>query len=545
MSDLEYTLSRSFVQHLAVISESGKMVKHCAYLLTLRLELRMDSNLPLQLTPGSYDWLWGYFLPVGLLMLVWSGLPPRKARRVTGMATTALALSVLGYWAVGFALHMGGAFPVTGDPALQGLNQMLPVVRGDPGWGIMGLSGFFLSGAEMTTTVFGLFLAYLPLMMTAVLLVTLSLGYTRRWIMVAAGLLTGTVIVPVAACWMWGSGWLAHLGSTMGLGFGFVDFGGSALIFWLPGMVVLPILLLQPRLAKAGPVFAPRSYAPLVANVGALILGIGWLGWQLSGPFHVAGVLLDWQRAAINVLLGMAGAAVTSQLYAWLMLGKPEGLLASQGLGAGWGAMLACAPFIPPWAAVSVGLLSGLFFTLVHYALSAWLRIRDAAAAVALALTSGPVGLLSIAVLADGKWGQGWNGIGAPAEGLILDPGVAGLFAGSGLEQVWAQLIGLVVLGIWGLLWGAVLGFIASPHGLGRAKLPLPLKHKRSRVMSDMPSQTESYLASSLDTGEVAAVTEPSTISSESAFDAKGTVVSESCDELESESLRHSEVSIE
>jgi ammonium transporter, Amt family len=429
----------------------------------------MDPNLPLYASPGSYNWLWGYFIPIGLLMLVWAGLSPRKARRVTGMVTTAITLSVLGYWAVGFALHMGGAFPVTADPALQGLNRMLPLVRDDPGWGIVGLSGFFLAGEGMAAQVFQLFLTYLPLITTAVLLVTLALAHTRRWVMVLAGLLTGTVIVPVAACWMWGSGWLAHLGTTMELGHGFVDFGGSGLLLWLPGLVVLPILLLQPRPPREGAVAPPRSYAPLMANVGALLLGIGWLGWQLSGPFHVAGAALDWHRTAINVLLGMAGAALTSQLYAWLMLGAPEALLASQGLAAGWGAVLACAPFVPPWAAVSVGAASGLLFPLVHYAISAGLRIRDAGAAVALALTSGPVGLLGVAVLADGRWGQGWNGVGAPAEGMSLGPGVAGLFVDGDLAQLWAQLTGLVLLGIWGLLWGGVLGVIAHPHRIKQA----------------------------------------------------------------------------
>ncbi len=433
----------------------------------------MDPNLPLYASPGAYNWLWGYFIPIGLLMLVWAGLSPRKARRVTGMVTTALTLSVLGYWAVGFALHMGGAFPVTSDPALQGLDRMLPLLPGDAGWGIAGLSGFFLHGEGLTTTVYELFLTYLPLMTTAALLVTLALAHTRRGVMVVAGLLTATVIVPIAACWMWGSGWLARLGSTMDLGHGFVDFGGTALLFWLPGMIVLPILLLQPhstgeesavQLRSPAP---PRSYAPLMANVGALLMGIGWLGWQLSGPFHVAGAVLDWQRAAINVLLGMAGAAMTSQLYAWLMLGAPEGLLAAQGLGAGWGAVLACAPFVPPWAAVSVGAVSGLLFPLVHYAISAGLKVRDAGAAVALGLTSGPIGLLGVAVLADGRWGQGWNGVGAPGEGSTLGPGVAGLFSSGEPQQLWAQLTGLAVLGLWGLLWGAVLGFLANP---GRVK---------------------------------------------------------------------------
>ncbi|MGC9469029.1 MAG: hypothetical protein ACP5HS_10595 [Anaerolineae bacterium] len=428
----------------------------------------MGPNAPLPLDPMAFNWLWGYFMPIGLLLLIWGGLSPEKARRVTPIAATAVALTVLGYWAIGFALHMGGAYPVTQDPALEGLNRMFPIVPGDPGWGISGLSGFFLSGQTANSRVFDLFLAYLPLMASAVLLVTLALAQTRRWIMVTAGLLAATVVVPVAACWMWGSGWLAHLGETLGLGHGFVDFGGSTLILWLPGMMVVPILLLQHREPPSTPPEPPETYAPLMANVGALLLGIGWLGWELSGPFHASGAVLDWQHIAINVLLGMAGATVTSQLYAWLMLGKPEALLASQGLTAGWGAVLASAAFVPYWAALSIGLLAGLLLPLVHYGVRVWLRIQDAAGAVALAFVSGPLGLLSIGILANGQWGQGWNRMGLSPDGSVSGPGVSGLFVSGGAQQLVAQVTALVSIGAWGLLWGGILGLIASPRLLGR-----------------------------------------------------------------------------
>lgn len=417
---------------------------------------------------GAFNWLWGYFIPLGMLMLLWGSLSPQRARRVTPIAAMSVALATLGYWAVGFALHLGGAYAVTQDAALQGLQRMFPIVPNDANWGIVGLAGFFLAGEQMSSAVFALFLAYLPLMATAVLLVTLALAQTRRWIMVTAGALTGTVIVPVAACWSWGSGWLAHLGQTLGLARGFVDFGGASLILWLPGMIALPILLLQPRADHGASPPPPPNHAPLVANVGALLLGIGWLGWGLSHPFHVSGAILDWHRTAVNVLLGMGGAVITAQLYAWLALGAPEAPLASQGLAAGWGAVLACAPFVLPWAAVIIGLLAGLIFPLLHYAIRAAARIHDAGPTIALAVTSGPLGLLSVGILADGRWGQGWNRMGLTPEGMVTGPGIAGIFVTGSAQQLTAQVVGLVAFGVWGLLWGVVLGVIASPDWLGR-----------------------------------------------------------------------------
>jgi len=421
--------------------------------------------------PGEMppSWLWGYFIPIGLLLLVWGGLSPRKARRVAPMAATAIALAIFGYWAVGFALHMGGAQAIhPDDSSLQGLQALFSVVPSDPGWGIIGLAGFFLADPQASSTMTTLFLAYLPLMATAVLMVTLALAQTRRWMMIVAGALTGSVIVPVAACWVWGSGWLSHLGQTLELGHGFVDFGGTTLVLWLPGMIVLPILLLQSREPATDDPVAPPTYAPLMANVGALLMGLGWAGWALSQPFHIGGAVLDWPRSALNMLLAMGGAVVTSQLYAWLVTGQPETLLASQGLGAGWGAILGCAPFLPSWGALLCGLLAGLAYPLIRYLVDSRLRIRDAAASVALALTSGPIGFIAITLLADGRWGQGWNRHGVTAEGVVTGSGVAGIFVSGTIGQLSAQVVGLTAVGVWGLVWGVILGVIMSPRVLGR-----------------------------------------------------------------------------
>jgi Amt family ammonium transporter len=445
---------------------------------------------------AGYMWLWGYLIPLGLLLLVWGGLPPERARRVTPAAAIAIALAILGYWAVGFALHLGGAQAVNPqEPSLQGLDALLSLIPGNPGWGVVGLAGFFLSSDAAGSATVALFLTYAPLIASAVMMVTLALAHTRRWLMVVAGALTGAVIVPVAACWMWGSGWLAHLGSTLGLGYGFVDFGGSTLVLWLPGLIVLPIMLLQPREEAPGAPSLPPTYAPLLSNVGALLVGLGWLGWSLSGPFHITGAVLDWDTTAINVLLALAGAVVTGQLYAWLVSGKPEVLLAAQALTAGWGAILSCAPFLPPWGALITGLLAGLAFPIIHHALRARLRLRDAAATVALAITSGTVSLISLTLLANGRWGFGWNRVGLSEESSAPSLGIASIFIRGDTQQLSAQLVGLVSVGLWGLLWGTVIGIIASPDLLGRwperAQRLWPRKDQLTVPAPATPEKTE------------------------------------------------------
>jgi Amt family ammonium transporter len=403
------------------------------------------------------NWLWGYLIPVGILLLTWGGLSPRKARRVTPLVALALALAIIGYWLTGYAFHLGGAHALKpDDAALAGLDRIwspLDRVQG-LGWGFIGLAGFALSGDEVTPTALSLFLAYLPIMASSVLLVVLALAETRRWIMVTVGALTGAVVAPIAACWIWGGGWLSQLGTTLDLGHGFVDFGGSSLMLWLPASMAAGVLLLQKRQPVEEQPAPPAAYFPLLANLGALLIGVGWSGWALSAPFHTFGATLDWNQAALSAFLGMAGAVLTSQLYAWLVTGEIEPLMAARGLAAGWSAALSGAAFLPPWGALVIGLIAGLAFPLLLYLVEMVLRWKDSAATVALGLTGGLWGLLSTAFLADGRWGAGWNGIGAESAG------VAGLIAGNS-AQFSAQLIGLIALGVWGLLWGLLLGGVS------------------------------------------------------------------------------------
>ncbi len=419
------------------------------------------------------NWLWGYLIPVGILLLTWGGLSPRKAQRVTPLVALALALAVLGYWLMGYALHLGGAGVINDDPALANLDKLY---GRDIGFGFFGMTGFALTwdaGEPVSPTALALFLTYLPIIAAAVLLVVLALADARRWLTVVAGGVAGALVVPVAACWTWGGGWLSQLGTTLEWGHGFVDFGGSSLMLWLPASMAAGILLLQKRRAVEEPPAPPAAYFPLLANLGALVLGIGWSGWVLSAPFHTFGATLDWNRTAISAFVGMAGAVLTSQLYAWLVTGEIEPLMAARGLAAGWGASLAGAAFLPPWAALVVGLLAGLAFPLLLYVVEVGLRLKDSAATIALGLTGGLWGQLSMAVFADGRWGAGWNGIGVDAMG------VSGLIQGN-LNQMLAQLLGLLALGVWGLLWGLLLG--------GISRLSLTQLQKLTR--SEKPSTT-------------------------------------------------------
>jgi Amt family ammonium transporter len=348
---------------------------------------------------------------------------------------------------------------VNDQPGLEGLD-LLFAGEGRLKWGLIGLKGFFLVNEAATPEALALFVTYLPLAATAVLLLVLSVsGRARGWQVAFGGLLVSTVIFPIAACWAWGGGWLSNLGITLNRGHGLVDHAGSGVVYLLGGMAALGALVglgqRLPRGEPGQPEEMPPAHFPLLANLGALLFGLGLLGWSLSEPFHVAGAALNLPRIAVNSLLAGAGAIFTSQVYCWIAVGYADALMSARGMAAGFIAIAAGAPFVPPWAALATGAVVGLLLPLMVYLVERVLRLPDGTATVALGITAGILGLLAVAIFADGLWGQGWNGVGAEEYRTVAGQGVTGWITapGSGFVddfrgQLTAQLAGIGAIGL-------------------------------------------------------------------------------------------------
>jgi Amt family ammonium transporter len=410
--------------------------------------------------------LLGYLIPIGVFLLAWGGMEPNRARRAASVGSLALALATIGYFAVGFAFHLGGAQVVAQRAGLtldvQGLDKLYAIAE-QKDWGLIGLAGFFLSGSDnpLTPEAMALFVNYLPLATTAVLLVALSVhGQTRGWQAAAGGLVIAAILFPIVACWAWGGGWLSNLGSesTLARGHGFVDNAGSGTIYLLGGLASLGALVgLKKRLPPTqmgAPEEMPPAHLPLLANLGAMLFGLGLLGWSLSTPFHAAGATLNLPRIAVNVVLAGAGATFVTQTYSWFAIGRANALMAARGAAAGFIAIAAGAPFVPPWAALLVGAVVGLLLPLGVYFVERVLRLPDATATIALGLMAGLIGLLVVPIFADGLWGQGWNGIGLEEYQTEALKGVTGFLpaekfeTGDGPGQLIAQLAGIGAIGI-------------------------------------------------------------------------------------------------
>lgn len=436
-------------------------------------------------------------VPVGLAFLAVGAAREEHAEEVATTALLSLATAAIGYLICGFAFQFGGVAFVSGMPGLQSLTaEWSPLdVAWGPGWGVIGLRGFFLNAESYNSDVYLLFFSHLAAVTTAVLVTLLALcRHIKRIYLLMIGLLVSSLIYPLFGNWVWGGGWLANLGLNLNLGHGFVEVAGAGTIFLLGALMALSVfLIIKPRrVAGVGPAELPPIYFPLLMVLGALLAVGGWPGLVLSNPLiyeQVSAPLI-----VVNLLLGAAGAALFVSLYSWFVTDRPDALAIGRGTVAGLVAVSAACAFVPAWAALLIGVASGLLFLLGLYVIEHWLWLDDPSGTIPTFGLPAVWGVLAVAIFADGRWGAGWNGVGVGEYLGVPGQGVSGLLLVSGYQaagkaQLYAQLTGLGALVVaalilpW-LVWKTVLWMRA----LGQRVAAVPVTAPASVVVDEKPA---------------------------------------------------------
>ncbi len=442
-----------------------------------------------QIAPAQTPLFW-YVLATGLAMLVPAGLvlisvaemDPRHAWHAALGALAAIGVVTAGYWAFGFALQFGGVGLIYPRPDLAHLVWEWSLLSSEwgIGWGMAGLSGWFLSGPDVTAMSYALFLAHLPWALTAAIIPVVALRDRAPSIAtVFLAFVVGAIVYPLAGNWVQGGGWLSGLGRNLNLGHGLIDFGGAGTVFLVAAGFALAALVVwpSPRSAKspAGPDLPPAQL-PLLAVVGALFVLTGALGWLWANPLQVEALTdAGLMRGSVNIILAAGGGALVPLLYTWFVAGYSHPTLSARGLVAGLVAGLAAGPFVQPGPAFLVGLIAGATVPFVTYFMDRMLRLDDRTGVVSMAGIPAMLGLLLAGILADGVMGQGWQMTGLERYLGVTGQGVTGLLAAAGRQmdfpgQLQAQLIGVVALGLLGFLSGLIvcvpLGLLL--HGLQR-----------------------------------------------------------------------------
>lgn len=260
------------------------------------------------------------------------------------------------------------------------------------------------------------------------------------------------ILYPITGHWIWGGGWLST--------YGFWDFAGSTVVHSVGGWAALAgILLLGPRLgkfSKDGRVNPIPGHSMTSATIGVFVLWLGWFGFNPGSTMAADARAIG--HIAVTTNTAAAAASLSALLTATWLLGKPDLSMILNGCLAGLVAITAGCAWVSVESSLIIGLIAGV---LVVFAVLFFDRVK----------IDDPVGALSVH-LANGVWGTLAVGLFADSAAAPVAGPANGLFFGGGFAQLWAQLVGVVTVGVytfaiallaWAIIKG-VMGIRVSPE---------------------------------------------------------------------------------
>lgn len=357
------------------------------------------------------------FMNAGFGMLETGFCRQKNAVNILTKNLIVFAIATIGYWAIGFSLMFGGDngfiggggwFLSSEDPGTYGLD---PFPSGLP------IPVFFLFQAAFAGT--------------SATIVSGAVAERIKFtdFLIFSLLITG-VSYPITGHWVWsGSGWLG--------GLGFSDFAGSTVVHSVGGWAALVgAAILGPREGKYrdGRINAIPGHNMSIATLGCLILWIGWFGFnpgsELAANEAVAFI-------AVTTNLAAAAGGITATFTSWFKDGKPDLSMVINGILAGLVGITAGCNGVNYWGAVIIGAIAGI---IVVFSVSFFDQIK----------IDDPVGATSVHLVC-GIWGT-------LAVGLFNTE--SGLLFGGGIGQLISQIIGIVSIGAFTVIFSAIVWII-------------------------------------------------------------------------------------
>ena len=298
-------------------------------------------------------------------------------------------IAALGFWAFGYALMFGGGAAA----------------------GIIGLDGFFIldfSDGEMVSWLFQMVFCG-----TAATIIAGAMAErTRVNAYFAYSFIVGAVVYPIYGHWAWSdSGWLAEMGMA--------DYAGSGVVHMIGGFLALAgaIVVGLRKGFKEGVEIRGHNIPYVV--VGTFILFFGWFGFNINSD--------TLGLNAVNTLLAGAAGATSAVYVTMIRTGKANIQMAANGSLAGLVGITAPVSYVDPWAAVVIGLISGVIMIFGVAFIKSILKVDD------------PVGAITV----HGIFAAGHNDVSGLIDG---NPG-----------QLGPQVVGILVAIGWGLGVGLAL----------------------------------------------------------------------------------------
>ena len=351
------------------------------------------------------------FMNAGFGMLEAGFCRQKNAVNILAKNLIVFGIATLAYWAIGYGLMYGEGssfigtqgFFFNGDPVPYG-NDAYPAAVPEAisflfQVAFAATAATIVSGAVAERIHFGAFLIF------SALLVAIS--------------------YPITGHWVWDGGWLD--------GLGFSDFAGSTVVHSVGGWAALVgAAILGPRLGKYqnGRISALPGHNMGFATLGCLILWIGWFGFN---PGSELAATANVPYIAVTTNLAAAAGGVAATFTSWIKDGKPDLSMIINGILAGLVGITAGCASVNYLSSVIIGLIAGI---VVVFSVAFFDRIR----------IDDPVGATSVHLVC-GIWGT-------LAVGLFATDG--GLFFGGGVQQLIAQIIGILAIGAFTVIFSAI-----------------------------------------------------------------------------------------
>src|SRR6266704_690075 len=435
------------------------------------------------------------FMQAGFAMVETGFTRAKNATHTFAMNFMVYGIAMLAYWAIGFALQAGGVGALGTLGGYDKLANEVSLTIAGKEWGLFGRTGFFLTGVAYTAPVFAYFLFQMVFMDTAATIPTGALA--ERWkfaAFVVFSVFVGAFIYPIYANWTWGGGWLAMLGKNVGLGHGHVDFAGSSVVHMTGGvMAFVTAWLLGPRRGKYnfdGSANAIPGHNIPMALIGTLIRAFGWFGFNAGSP--LGGTDPRVGVIATNTMQAGAAGGITAMLYMWRKYGKPDPSMLANGTLAGLVAITAPCAFVTAPSAVLIGGVAGVLVCVSVFFIERSLKIDDPVGAISVHGACGLWGILSLGLLADGTYGDGWNGVNGAVRGLLY--GDASQF----VAQLVGGLTNVVAVGAMAYVAYKVTALVVGGHRVSAEveELGLDLPEMGALAYPDTPEVASAVILS-------------------------------------------------
>ena len=224
------------------------------------------------------------------------------------------------------------------------------------------------------------------------------------------------VYFPVAH-WIWGGGFLGDVGT--------LDFAGGLVVHETSGLAALVGAYMLGKRKEA--VMLPSSL-PLVA-IGTGLLWFGWFGFNGGSALGMNAQAVS--AAFVTTIAALVGGFVWMSLE-WIKFKKPTSLGLFTGVIAGLATITPASGFVDVFGAVIIGVLAALicFWAVVY--LKNRLGYDDSLDVFGVHGVGGITGAILLALFAKPE---------------VAD--VKGLFFGGGLAQLWPQLAGIAIVGVY------------------------------------------------------------------------------------------------